>query len=242
MSAWWLKRVLAARSLAVLRTSVGTTIERLGFQYFIYRSRFCGAPLARDPVCFDNCPPGWRAYYSQRGLESGFDPVCQRALRDVTPILWREVFSEHPALFSKAREFGMLTGTTHVVHGPGGQWSTVSFIKNYEGLQAERQILMALAKCQLLAAYIHKATARVVHRATAPVQRPDQGEGNLTDRECEVLALAAAGKTAAGIARILATSDRVVAFHLSNARRKLDAHNSRHAISKAISLGLIGVK
>jgi DNA-binding NarL/FixJ family response regulator len=37
-------------------------------------------------------------------------------------------------------------------------------------------------------------------------------------------------------------SRRTVIFHLSNARRKLGAANSRHAITRAISLGLIDAR
>jgi len=54
-----------------------------------------------------------------------------------------------------------------------------------------------------------------------------------------VLTWAAAGKTTSEIAAIMPISERTVVFHLSNARRKLGATNSRHAISKALSLGLI---
>jgi DNA-binding CsgD family transcriptional regulator len=56
-----------------------------------------------------------------------------------------------------------------------------------------------------------------------------------------VLTWAAAGKTMVGIADILSISQRTVFFHLSNARRKLGAANSRHAICKALALGLIEV-
>ncbi len=54
-----------------------------------------------------------------------------------------------------------------------------------------------------------------------------------------MLTWVAAGKTTSEIAAIMPICERTVIFHLSNARRKLGATNSRHAISKALSLGLI---
>jgi DNA-binding CsgD family transcriptional regulator len=50
---------------------------------------------------------------------------------------------------------------------------------------------------------------------------------------------AATGKTAAQVAATLSLSEATIIYHLTKARRKLDAENSRHAISKAISLKLI---
>jgi len=62
---------------------------------------------------------------------------------------------------------------------------------------------------------------------------------NLTDRERECLTWAATGKTAAEVAATLCLSQSTIIYHLSKARRKLDAANSRQAITKAISLKLI---
>jgi DNA-binding CsgD family transcriptional regulator len=50
---------------------------------------------------------------------------------------------------------------------------------------------------------------------------------------------AAVGRTTSEIAEILPISERTVIFHLANARQKLGAANSRQAISKAVSLGII---
>jgi len=49
----------------------------------------------------------------------------------------------------------------------------------------------------------------------------------------------ARGKTTSEIGQALQISERTVAFHLSNVRRKLGAANSRHAVTRAFSLKLI---
>ncbi len=61
----------------------------------------------------------------------------------------------------------------------------------------------------------------------------------LTERERECLSWAATGKTAAEVATALSLSKTTIIYHLTRARRKLDAANSRHAITKALSLKLI---
>ena len=61
----------------------------------------------------------------------------------------------------------------------------------------------------------------------------------LSDRESQCLIQSARGKTTSEIGQALQISERTVAFHLSNVRRKLGAANSRHAVTKAFSLRLI---
>jgi LuxR family transcriptional regulator len=47
------------------------------------------------------------------------------------------------------------------------------------------------------------------------------------------------GKSAWDTGQIMGVSERTVKFHLENARAKLKAMNTTHAVSKAISLNLI---
>lgn len=63
----------------------------------------------------------------------------------------------------------------------------------------------------------------------------------LTDRERDVLAWAARGKTVSESADILAISDGTVETHVRHAMAKLDAVNKTNACVKAIYLGLIDV-
>ncbi len=239
MSAGWLKSVLLARSLADLSASIGLTIERLGFRYFIYRGRFPQSYLRADEVRFDNCPEAWRARYAEDGWDTASNPAHLRALQEITPILWRQI--PRCDLFTELRSLGFITGVTDPVHGPGGQRSALSFIKNRGGQQAEREIQIALTKCHLLTSYVHDSAARIVKRRSLVGfdRHPQPLKESLNERECAILAWIAAGKTIAEIAGLLPISERTVNFHLYNARRKLGAANSRHAITKAISLGLI---
>jgi DNA-binding CsgD family transcriptional regulator len=80
-------------------------------------------------------------------------------------------------------------------------------------------------------------------RAGVSIIRPNQNSPSitLTDRERDMLAWAARGKTVADTAGILKISEETVETHIRNAMRKLDATNKTHAVAKAIYLSLIDV-
>jgi DNA-binding CsgD family transcriptional regulator len=200
-------------------------------------------PAWLKEVCLDNASAGWHKHCLRRGLDGTFEALRRVAEQRTSPVLWREVTPYHPELFATAREFGFMTGVTQVVHGPGGQWSSFNFIKNRSGSAAEREIRSVLPQCQLLTCYMHDAAKSLMRRRfgsgillRAPAVLPDSG---LSKRERDCLMWAAVGKTTSEIAEILPISERTVIFHLANARQKLGAANSRQAIGKAVSLGII---
>jgi DNA-binding NarL/FixJ family response regulator len=67
-----------------------------------------------------------------------------------------------------------------------------------------------------------------------------RGSGSLTDRECEVLRLVAAGKTNRAIAADLVISEHTVARHLQNIFLKLDLSSRAAATAYAYEHGLVG--
>ena len=62
---------------------------------------------------------------------------------------------------------------------------------------------------------------------------------NLSDREMEVLTLAAKGFTNRAIATQLAISDRTVQGHIARIFEKMQASSRTEAVMKAVSMGLI---
>jgi len=240
-STWWLRAILSANSLAGLRQSLLVSGQRLGFKFFMLCS--CGPQLdGLQEIRLDNCPATWLEYRSQRKLVGTLDPMHRRALQETAPVLWREYSAHYPDYFSAARKFGLMTGVTHPVHGPVGDRTSISFIKGIGGIQAEREIVAALAECQLVACYAHRAIGRIIEKSPEASTASPQAQAVvpvLTARERECLSWAATGKTAAQVAATLSLSEATIIYHLTKARRKLAAENSRHAISKAISLKLI---
>lgn len=62
---------------------------------------------------------------------------------------------------------------------------------------------------------------------------------NLSDREMEVLTLAAKGQTNRAIAQQLQISDRTVQGHIARIFEKMQANSRTEAVMKAVSMGLI---
>jgi len=83
------------------------------------------------------------------------------------------------------------------------------------------------------AALARKLIAKLARQdETAPVE-------SLTDRELQILSLAAKGYTNKAIAVQLGISDRTVQNHLANTFQKLNAESRTEAVMRAVSLGLI---
>jgi len=239
-STCWLRKILVSATPAELSECVGLAAQQIGFQYFLCYGRFRNRDAKVCEIHFSNCPDPWRRIAVGGDTES--DPLHRRALREVTPIFWRDLVPHEPSWIARARDCGLATGVTLPVHGPDGQWSSLSLIKNHRGNGVERYIQAALGKSQLLAIFVHDVAGKIMRNedgsGTLATERKAEA-CRLTGRERDCLNWIAAGKTTAQVARVLSVAERTVVFHLANARRKLGAANSHHAIMKAVSLGHI---
>lgn len=65
------------------------------------------------------------------------------------------------------------------------------------------------------------------------------GHNLLTEREYQVLVMAADGQPSNEIARSLGITKRTVTFHLSSTYRKLEARSRRQAVEQARQMGLL---
>ncbi len=79
--------------------------------------------------------------------------------------------------------------------------------------------------------------AKVMKTLSTPAGPPLTA--NLSDREMEVLTLAAKGKTNRAIAAQLSISDRTVQGHFARIFEKMQAASRTEAVMKAVSMGLI---
>jgi DNA-binding CsgD family transcriptional regulator len=239
-----LKRLVASASPEELEGTAFRISRELGFRYFMHCGHFSQSRRTSQEIRFDNAPAAWIGHCRERGLDLLPSPLRQVALREVIPVAWREIAERNRSAFETAAAFGLATGITHCVHGPCGQWSLSSFVLDYGGPAAERFVLASLSDCHLIACAIHQAASRMARSrlelagsAERPLAVPCR---ELSDRERQCLIYSAQGSTTSEIGRALKISERTVVFHLSNVRRKLEATNSRHAVTKALSLKLIG--
>ena len=83
-------------------------------------------------------------------------------------------------------------------------------------------------------------TAGLSHACASPIAaQPPEAEHTLSDRELEVLAQLAAGKTNAEVAEALFISVGTVKSHSANIYRKLEAKNRTEAVARARERGLL---
>lgn len=232
-----LKQILVGRSQPELEAAALQAARNLGFRYLAFSGALC-AGNPRSEFRFDNLPAPWRRHCATRGRDLLPGSLRRLALEEVTPLSWCQVAPEAGRSFAAARQCGLATGVSCSVRGPQGQWSLTSFVLARGGAAAERHIASALPDCQLIACAIHHAAARIAARKAGD-GAPRLGNGLLSERESQCLLESARGRKASEIAEVLQISERTVAFHLANMRRKLDAANSRHAVTKAFFLRLI---
>ena len=234
-----LTHILAGRSQEDLKEAALVAARRLGFPYLVFSGSFSLREVGGE-LRFANVPDEWRRQRAGPGRDLLPESLRRQALQEVTPLLWSQAAAESAPSLARARNCGLVTGVSCPVRGPGGRWSLTSFALPSGGAQAERHIVRVLPDCQLIACAIHCAAARIYGRVpdgSLPLRR--LANGLLSERESQCLLESAQGKTTSEIGRTLQISDRTVAFHLANVRRKLDASNSRHAVTKALSLRLI---
>lgn len=235
-----LKQILGSSSEKDLEEAALGAATRLRFAYLMFRGSFPRRATARE-FRFDNFPDDWRRHCVARSRDLLPGSLRRLALEEVTPLPWSKVVPDGKRSFAKARQCGLATGVSCSVRGPRGQWSLTSFALPHDGPSSEHHIAAALPDCQLIACAIHYAAARIISRSPdrALPRRRRLENRPLSERESQCLIESARGKRTSEIAQALQISERTVAFHLANVRRKLDAANSRHAVTKALSLRLI---
>lgn len=235
-------RILAeVRSGAELKSCLEGAARRLGFDYFSYvlsdRMQLGGVQAA-SAMLATSYPQPWRQRYERRRYHQ-LDPVVTVGSRMRQPFFWgsaeylRQLPPSRRRVFDEARTFGIRSGFTVPVHGPGGECGlfTVSCsggIGDCEGAAEGSRLLLQVLGAQAHAVVVERLTG---HAEAAPV--------SLTEHERVCLSWTMRGKTAWEIAQILNRSRPTIDFHLQKATRKLGAANKFHAAFKALQAGLI---
>lgn len=93
---------------------------------------------------------------------------------------------------------------------------------------------------ELLVPHLHNAFLRVLSTEREASGSGSQRSGRLvTPRQAEILRLIQSGKTNSEIAEVLACSQWTIKNHVQTILRKLDSNTRTHAISRAMSLGIL---
>jgi DNA-binding CsgD family transcriptional regulator len=231
--------ILQSRSMTELEELVGSICREAGYQFFIYgtvTSAPSGATSAE--LIISNCR-AWHDFYLARQY-ARIDPVLAHARSSTLPLRWeRAMYStgEQRCLEADARSFGMIHGVSFPVRSRRGEVGVLSLAcDGSQGIPSHD--LAQVAKLSLLGTYIEEKVTMIDRQA--------KGDGDMLTfemsvRERQCLQWSSAGKTSWEIGEILGITERTVNFHIGNVVRKLNAKGRRHAVTKAISLGLLCV-
>jgi LuxR family transcriptional regulator len=182
----------------------------------------------------NNYPAAWNKEYEQKQM-SVIDPVVAHCNHSVLPILWNEALFAHvPTLWEALENQGLQHGWSHAIHDEDrGFCSILSLARSHCPITAF-ELYENLGFAVFMGRHLHALIAQTLpKKAEAPPAL------HLTDREIDVLKLAADGKTAYESARILNLSPRTINFHVQSAIGKLGVNNKIAAVITAAKGGYL---
>jgi LuxR family quorum sensing-dependent transcriptional regulator len=172
-------------------------------------------------------PAEWFKLYTENNFDR-VDPVLRHCRSTIHPFEWAEApfdaERERGAaeVMRRATDFRMARGFIVPIHGFTGYEAAVSL----GGVDLDLNIRSKPA-LHLMAMYGFERIRRLL-------DPPPDSPALLTQREREVVAWAAQGKSAWEIGEILHITQRTAEQHLANAARKLGAVNRTHTVAIAI--------
>ncbi len=231
--------LLSCSTVEELHATTTAISKQMGFEHFLYGVQVNTSLVQPYQFILSGYSKQWREHYIEMNYQA-VDPTVRHCITNkrVVPITWDDsVFKEpiNARFMGEAKEAGLRYGASFAVHGGRGETAMLSLATCRAAREARSDVAVSLAQGQLLACYLHEAVQRIV-LAQGPLKIQ---KVSLTPREKECLLWAAEGKTAWEIGAIINASERTAVFHLQNAANKMGVKNRQHAISRAVSQGLI---
>jgi len=225
-------RIDASQDKASCVASFTGFIEPLGFQRYMIGHIVNAANVPWDKrLVVTNWPPELMQLRARKGSLAN-DPVARCAMRARRPFKWSDALLYATRmgieLSDDVAAFGMKDGWMFPCHGLGSISGGVSLASNREDLDAV-DILSLDWVCQQV---YYK-----LEQLLGPY--PYQDKFELTDRECEVVQLVAAGKSNKDIADILGLSVNTINETLQRAGKKLQAQGRAQTVANAIARNVI---
>ncbi|WP_427026441.1 autoinducer binding domain-containing protein (plasmid) [Aureimonas ureilytica] len=254
-----LAAIETADTIADLTALLQRFVQAHGFSGFSFMD--AGSVLQSVPFFVGTSGAAWEEEYrSNRFFQ--FDPCVDQARRTNRPFLWSDITLPAKAggrksgalrTMEAARDHHFTNGVTIPYHFTDhlGRVFSSSSVFFWKSRREELVALFARPRIRhdlhLVMLYWSQRMMDVTARERAQPQRFLDEDGNplvevnLTDRERDVLAWAANGKTVPETAIILSVSEETVGTHMRNAMRKLGSETKTHAVVKAIYLNLINL-
>lgn len=220
-----------------LETRLQDTVRRLGFTEYSYLG--FRPPITNETLFVAaNYPDGWvERYLDQRYLYT--DPMLTTAKRSRLPFYWKslrrsaDLTRGEKKILNEGAEFGIRYGLTVPVHGPNGEFATLSLASQENEAELDALWTHKVHLFHLIAHHFHAAVWERI--ATDDIDMAPV----LSPREAEILTWTARGKSAWEISEILNVGEGTVVTHLKRVHEKLNTSNKTHAVAKACVKGLI---
>ncbi|SDY49130.1 DNA-binding transcriptional regulator, CsgD family [Collimonas sp. OK242] len=227
-----LLQIVQAPDWEQLRSCMQRLLAPLGICDFMLQTEIANVNGASQMELFGSLPNAVLQQFSLPA-EDQTDPVRQHLARSRLPLSWQVeqlclLHSGH--VYPLLKTMGVTQGMSLAIHSKHAA-SRLDFYSN--AVRQEALPTSAQADALLLGVHLQEA-AELLWRKAAPDQGP-----MLSARELECLRWSADGKTSSEIGLILGISQRTVYFHMKNVAMKLGVYSTRHAISKAVMMGII---
>ena len=227
-----------AKAGAKLETAVTRMIGDIGFDTFVYRAMLPDGAGRYDVAIVSSLSPEWLERYDRMSYFE-VDPGVQTCLRHSTPFLWDSTRSCGPradAFLQDAATYGLRSGIALPIRSALGEKAMLGLNADRQRLPESEELELAIGRAYLFASYFHDWFFHSVRRRGSlfnGVVRP------LSNRELEVLALAARGQSSKRIGRELGISATTATFHIESAKQKFGVRTRSEAVAHAVQSGLI---
>ncbi|NGN43530.1 autoinducer-binding protein [Mesorhizobium sp. CGMCC 1.15528] len=231
----WFQRltdiIAVAQDEVTLKKALVGLVQELGFDFYAFMHI---QPVRM--VVVSNYPAEWQARYVSRDY-ARIDPIIAAARLKMEAFDWaaddrRPTGSRAVGRFyAEATAFGIRSGISIPVRTAFGHVSILTLASNKKVVCLEEDIDPIAAATAV--AHLH---ARLEHQT---IETRAHTQVRLTAKQALCLKWAAEGKTMKAIAMIENMSFANVCFHISNARKALDAETLPQATARATQLGLI---
>jgi LuxR family transcriptional activator of conjugal transfer of Ti plasmids len=180
--------------------------------------------------------PAWQSHYVKRNFGTT-DPVVRLARRHMRPLTWSAkdaAFKEQDRrkFFEQAESFGIRSGLTIPIPVAYGRFAVLS-LASADSHASERIEIVNPVCAATAAALTYIRLGEAENHEGGPVLPM------LTGRQLSCLSWASFGKTMIETAILLGISENTVRFYLNEAKERLGASNTAHAIRIAVQRGLI---
>ena len=208
-------------------------IKNMGFKYCSFSTSYIINMEAPQLADFNNYPNAWNFSCKKQALTSS-DPVVAQCNHSMMPVVWNEeLFSRSPWVWEALEQNGLKHGWSQAfIDEENDLCSTLSLARSHCAITAF-ELYEKVGFSMFIGRHLHTLVTQNLPKPSKP------SIPHLSDREIDVLKLAAAGKTAGESARILNVTARTINFHVQSAMSKLGVCNKISAVIAATREGFL---